>query len=87
MHIVEFLTTQQLSIELSKDKRMKIRVNSRYFVVIGNRLYCRSVDGMLRKCVTIKEIPTILVACYDSACGGHFCSTLTSQKILRARYY
>lgn len=34
--IVEFLTTQQLSFELTKDDRRKIRVNSRHFAVIDN---------------------------------------------------
>ena len=33
------------------------------------------------------EVPAILEACHDSACGGHFSGRLTGQKILRAGYY
>ena len=33
------------------------------------------------------EVPDILEACHDSACGGHFSGRLTGQKILRADYY
>jgi hypothetical protein len=45
--IVEFLTTQQLPPDLTKEERRKIRVNSRHFMVLGNRLYRRGVDGVL----------------------------------------
>lgn len=85
--IIEFLTTQQLSPEMPKEERRKIRVNSRHFVVLGNRLYRKGLDGVLRRCVMEEEVPSILSACHDSACGGHFSGQLTGQKILRAGYY
>jgi hypothetical protein len=85
--IVEFLTTQQLSSEWSKEEKRKIRVNSQNFAVVGFRLFRRGADGVFRRCVAATEIPTILEACYDSACGGHFFGQLTGQKILRAGYF
>ena len=39
--IVEFLTTQRLPAEWTKEKKRKVRVNSRHFAVIGNRLFRR----------------------------------------------
>ena len=33
------------------------------------------------------EVPSILVACHDSACGGHFPGQFLGQKILRACYF
>jgi hypothetical protein len=56
-------------------------------MVLGNRLYWRGVDGVLRRCILKEEIPTILAACHDSACGGHFSGELTSKKILHTGYY
>ncbi|XP_073394449.1 uncharacterized protein [Physcomitrium patens] len=53
--IIEFLTTQQLLVDLSKDERRKIRVNSHHFVVLENRLYRRGLDGVLRHCVMEDE--------------------------------
>lgn len=85
--IIEFLTTQQLPVDLSKDERQKIRINSRHFVVLGNRLYRRGLDGVLRRCLMEDEVPSILYAYHDSACGGHFSGQLIGQKILRAGYY
>ena len=41
VRIVEFLTTQRLPVEWTKEERMKVRVNSRHFAVIGNRLFRR----------------------------------------------
>jgi hypothetical protein len=45
--IVEFLITQQLPEDLTKEERRKIRVNSRHFTVLGNWLYRRGIDGVL----------------------------------------
>ncbi|PTQ27291.1 hypothetical protein MARPO_0207s0002 [Marchantia polymorpha] len=85
--IVEFLTTQQLSGDWTKEERRKVRVNSRHFAVIGHRLFRRGADGVLRRCVSEVEVPAILEACHDSACAGHFSGQLTGQKILRAGYF
>jgi hypothetical protein len=85
--VAEFLTTHLLPESLSKNERRKVRLHSRHFTIVGGKLYRRGVDGVLRRCVTAMEIPTILSACHDSACGGHFSGTLTAQKVLRAGYY
>ena len=85
--IVEFLTTQQLPTEWTKEEKRKVRVNSRHFAVIGNRLFRRGADTILRRCISQVEVPDILEACHDSACGGHFSGQLTGQKILRAGYF
>ena len=85
--IVEFLTTQQLTGELTREERRKIRVNSRHYTVIGHRLFRRGMDGILRRCVSEVEAPSTLAACHDSACGGHFSGLLTGQKVLRAGYF
>jgi len=85
--IVEFLTTHKLPKEWTKEERRKVRVNSRQFVVVGHRLFRRGSDGILRRCVSKTEVEAILIACHDSACGGHFSGQLTGQKILRAGYF
>ena len=85
--IVEFLTTQELTGDRTREERRNIRVNSWHYTVIGHRLFKRGMDGILRRCVSEVEAPTILAACHDSACGGHFSGLLTGQKVLRAGYF
>jgi hypothetical protein len=85
--IVEFLTTQQLPSEWSKEEKRKMRVNSKNFALVGHRLFRRGTDGVLRRCVAATEVPAILEACHDIACGGHFLEQFTGQKILRAGYF
>ena len=68
-------------------ERRKVRVNSRHFAVVGHRLFRRGTNGLLKRCVSEAKMPSILIACHDSACGGHFSGELTSQKILRSRYF
>ena len=70
--IVEFLATQKLSVHWTKEERKNVRVNSRHFAVVGHRLFRRGTDGLLRRCVSEIEVSTILEACHDSECGGHF---------------
>ena len=85
--IVEFLTTQRLPAEWTKEDMRKVRVNSRHFAAIGNMLFRRRADTIRRRCVAEAEVPNIIASCHDSACGGHFSGQLTGQKILRAGYF
>ena len=62
-------------------------MNNTNFAIIANKLYRRGIDGILCRCVDYTEVPDILKACHDNACGGHFSGRLTRQKILRAGYY
>ena len=64
-----------------------MRVDSRYFAMVGHRLFRRGTDGLFRRYVTEFEVPSNLEACHDSACGGHFSGQLTGLKILRAEYF
>ena len=45
------------------------------------------MDGILRRCLSEIETPSILAACHDSACGGHFSGLLTAQKVLGVGYF
>ena len=85
--IVEFLTTQRLPVDWTKEARRKVKVNSIHFAVVGNRLFKRGTYGILKRCVSEAEVPYILTSCHDSACGGHFSGQLTGQKILKAGYF
>jgi len=85
--IVELLTTQQFPNDWSKEDIRKVCVNSRYFAVVGHRLYRRGTNGILRRCIATMEVLAILEAYHDSTYGGHFSGQLTSQKILRSGYF
>jgi len=50
-------------------------------------LFMNGVDGLLRRCVSEVEVPSILDACHDSAYRTHFFGQLTCQKILRECYF
>jgi RNase H-like domain found in reverse transcriptase/Integrase core domain/Integrase zinc binding domain len=86
-YISEFLSTQKLPEHLDANERRKIRVNSRHYAIIANRLYRRGIDGVLRRCVSEPEATKILEACHDGTCGGHFSGRLSALKILRAGYF
>jgi hypothetical protein len=86
-YIAEFLSTQQFPPHMDKNERRKVRVNSSHFLIISDKLYRRGIDGILRRCVDYTKVPSILEACYDSACGGQFSGRLTAHKALRAGYF
>jgi hypothetical protein len=75
----EIPNNPQVARRVDKEERRKVRINSRQFVVVGHRLF--------RRCVSEPEVQSILIACHDSACGGHFSGQLTGQKILMAGYF
>jgi hypothetical protein len=86
-YIAQFLSTQQFPPHMNKHERRKVRVNNSHFLIISDKLYRRGIDGILRRCVDYTEFPSILEACHDSACGGHFSGHLIAQKVLRTGYF
>lgn len=84
--ILEFLTTQKLPEDWTKEERRTVRVNSRHFAVVRHRLFKKGTDGLLRRCVSDIEVHIILEACHYSACRRHFFLQLTGHKI-RTGYF
>ena len=53
---MEFLTTQKLPEDWTKEERRKIRINNRHFAVVGHMLFRRGANGLLRRCVSEVEV-------------------------------
>eukprot|EP00253_Pinus_taeda_P014165 PITA_14165 len=71
----------------SKDERRKLRHLAKNYVIIGNTLYHRGVDSILRRCLTLEEAESVLNDCHSGAYGGHLSGLATAQRILRADYF
>jgi hypothetical protein len=72
---------------LSRDDRRRIRHQAPRYLLIGDILYRRGIDTILRRCVTIDEVDKVLNDCHSGACGGHLSGIATAQKIIRAGYF
>ena len=50
-------------------------------------MFCRSVDGLICRCVPEVEMISVLKACHSSPMGGHHNGIRTAHKILQCGYY
>jgi hypothetical protein len=66
---------------LSRDDRRRIRHQAPRYLLIGDILYRRGVDTILRRCLTIDEADRVLNDCHSDACGGHLSGISTAQKL------
>ena len=82
-----YLQTAKFPSTFSKDERRKLRHLAKNYLIIGDALYRRGVDSILRRCLTLEEVEAVLNDCHSGACGGHLSGLATAQKILRARYF
>ncbi|MCO5550489.1 hypothetical protein L7F22_003976 [Adiantum nelumboides] len=56
------------------------------YQLIGEHLYHKGKDLVLRRVPLVNEIEKILMSCHDGVCGGHFAQEITSKKILQAGF-
>ena len=70
-----------------KDEHRKLRHLAKNYLIIGDTLYHRRVDSILRRCLTLEEAEFVLNDCHNGAYGGHLSRLATAQKILRAGYF
>ena len=85
--IIVYLQTSKFPSTFSKDERRKLRHLAKNYVIIGDTLYRRGVDSILRRCLTLEEAESVLNDCHNGACGGHLSGLATAQRILRAGYF
>ena len=84
--IKHFLLTGECPGHLDKVQRHRLVAKVIPYQLIGDDLYHKGKDLVLRKVPTRNEIIRILKSCHDEVCGGHFAQDITSRKILLAGY-
>jgi hypothetical protein len=85
--ILLYLQTQRFQPNISREERRRIRHHSRRYLIVGDTLYRRGIDTILRRCLIHEEAERVLNDCHLGACGGHLSGMATTQKILRADYF
>ena len=82
-----YLQTAKFPSTFSKYECRKLRHLAKNYLIIGDALYRRGVDSILRRCLTLEEAKAVLNDCHSGACGGHLSRIATAQKIFRAGYF
>lgn len=85
--IIIYLQTQTYRSNNSRSEQWCIRYQAKDYVIVGDTLYHRGIDTVLRRCLTLEEVEKVLNECHSGACGGHQYGYATAQKILWARYF
>eukprot|EP00253_Pinus_taeda_P035673 PITA_35673 len=85
--IIIYLQTQAYTSNTSRSEQQRIRYQSKDYVIVGDTLYHRGIDTVLRRCLTHEEAEKVLNDCHLGACGGHQYGYATAHKILRAGYF
>ncbi|KAK9058199.1 hypothetical protein SSX86_023039 [Deinandra increscens subsp. villosa] len=85
--IVNYLITNTFPSDLTHAQREKIRKESIYYVWDEPYLWKYGGDQIIRRCVDMSEVPSILDFCHTQACGGNFGSKRTTSKVLESGFY
>ncbi|MCO5549312.1 hypothetical protein L7F22_002780 [Adiantum nelumboides] len=84
--ILYFLETGECPKHLERVQRHCLVRKALSYQLIGEHLYHKGKDLVLRRVRLVKEIEKILMSCHDGVCGGHFAQEITSRKILQASF-
>ena len=85
--ILIYLQTLKYPTAYSREERCKLRLHAKNYLIIGDTLYQRGVDSVLRRCLTHEEAEIVLNDSHSGVCGGHLSGLVMAQKILRATYF
>jgi hypothetical protein len=64
-----YLQTLKFPQHLSRDDRWCIRYQAKKYTIVGDTLYRRGIDDILRHFLTHEEAESILNDCHSGACG------------------
>eukprot|EP00253_Pinus_taeda_P023892 PITA_23892 len=85
--IIIYLQTQTYRPNTSRSEQQCTRYQAKDYMIIGDTLYHRGIDTVLRRCLTHEEAEKFLNDFHSSTCGGHQSGYAMLQKILRAGYF
>ena len=87
MDIANYLMGSFIPKEYTAQMRKRLIAESRHFIWDAPYLFRRSVDGVLRRCVDLSEVTSILEHCHEFAYGGHFGADKTVKKVWQSGFY
>jgi hypothetical protein len=90
--LVYYLQNQKCPDNLDTHQRRRLYLESSRYVILGDFLFRRSVDGILLRCVNNEEAHKLLQETHGSSdsvihVGGHFSAKTIAFKIIRKGYY
>ena len=85
--ILIYIQTLKYPVASSNEERRKLRLHAKNYLIIGDTLYRRGVDSVLRRCLTHEEADIVLNDSHSGVCGGHLSGLAMAQKILRVSYF
>ena len=83
----QFLSTGLPPYKMDRDERKRVAVQSRHFYLIGDTLYHKGVDSILRRAVWSDEKETILREADCGIAGGHYTGEAITRKIWQSRLW
>lgn len=86
-YITIYLQISKFPHAFSKDEHWKLRQLAKNYIIIGDTLYRRGFESILRRCLTLEEAELMFNDCHSGAYGSHLSGLATAQKILRAGYF
>jgi hypothetical protein len=89
---VYYLQYKKCPYDLDTHQTRRLCLESSRYIILGDFLLRRSVDGILIRCVNNEEAQKLLQETHGSSdsvihVGGHFSAKTTAFKIIRKGYY
>ena len=91
-NLVYYLQYQKCPNDLDPHQRRRLCLESSIYIILGDFLFRRSIDGILLQCVNNEETHKLLHETHGSSdfvihVGGHFSAKTIVFKIIRKGYY
>jgi hypothetical protein len=71
----------------SKKVERRIRFQATKYVLLGDELYYRTIDGVLLKCISGDESKSLMGEIHEGVCGAHQSAFKMKWMIRRNGYY
>ena len=86
-NLFSYLWDQIIPPSFNRHEKRYLIWNTSWYVIIGNDLYKRGLDGTLLRCLEWEESQRALEEVYEGICGSHVNGLTLAQKLIRAGYY
>jgi hypothetical protein len=86
-NIIFYLRSRKFPVTMNPKERRTLKMKLNQYVLIVDVLFRRNYDGIMLRCVDENQARELIREFHEGICNGHFSSTATAHKVIRAGFY
>ena len=82
-----YLKNMEAPFHLTNDERRSMKLQAIRYIIVKGSLWWRKFEGILLKCIYLKELERVVTKMHSRVCGGHYIEKSIIHKVMKVGFW